>query len=359
MKPSLPIIALAIVAPVSAQMPVALELTLPAPPALVTRSDGAQIAYEVRVGNLHHQPIRLRSLEIVTADGRTLQRYEGEKLSALIGGQWVADDADRSLIPPGSRALLFVNQPVSGPLSGIRQRVAYTIGERAPVTVETPISPITAAPRPFGPPLRGGPWTAVYAPTLEFGHRRYIYAIGGTPRIPGRFAVDFFNANRDAKQQHYAADPGFGAEVLAVADGRIVAARDDFTDPDRRDPDARIDPENAAGNYVALDIGGGRTVFYEHLKRGLAVKRGDRVRRGQLIGRVGATGQVGGTHLHFHVADANSPLGAEGLPFAFDGFDQIGSYSSIDAVFASKWQATPLRRITAAIPAPNIVVRFR
>jgi murein DD-endopeptidase len=356
----LPFAILAIVAPASAQMPVSVELAVPAAPATLVRTDGMQIAYEIRISSFHRSPMRLRMLEILDAEGRPLARYEGEKLAALIGGQWVADDADRTLVAPAAHALLFVNQPVERPVTGIRHRLTYTIGERPPVTVESAAHPVAAAPQPFGPPLRGGPWSAVYQPAMEFGHRRYVYAVNGVPRVPGRFAIDFFHANRNPKEPRYAADPGFGVEVLAVADGRVVAARDDFADPAQRSPDERVNPEDATGNYVALDIGGGRIVFYEHLKQGLAVKPGERVRRGQVLGRVGATGQVGGTHLHFHVAGANSPLGAEGLPFAFDGFEQIGSWATIDQAFSGeRWQPAPPRHITAAAPAPNIVVRFR
>lgn len=359
---TLPVIAIfAIATPVSAQKipPISLELTVPAQPAHLTRADGLQIAYEIRVASFHRSPLRLNTLEILDGEGRTLSRYEGEQLAALIGGQWVAKDADRTLIAPGAHALIFINQPVERPVATVRHRITYTIAERPPVTIESAPHTAAVAPRPFGPPLRGGIWSAVYKPEMEFGHRRYIYALNGTPRVPGRFAIDFFHADRNPKEPRYAADPGFGAEVIAVADGEVIAARDDFADPVQRNPDEPGDPENATGNYVALDIGDGRVAFYEHLKQGLAVERGDRVRRGQRLGRVGATGQVGGTHLHFHVADTNSPLGAEGLPFALDAFEQVGSWVTIDQAFSGeRWQPAAPRRLTAAMPSPNVVIRF-
>lgn len=359
----LALVPLAIAVPASAQIPISAELTLLTAPAMLARADGMQVACEIRVASLHRSPMRLRTLEILDGEGRPLGRYEGDSLAALIGGQWVADDADRTLLAPAAHALLFVNLPVGRPVAAVRHRLTYTVGDRPPVTVESAPRAVAAPPAPFGPPLRGGTWSAVYQPAMEFGHRRYVYAVGGTPRIPGRHAIDFFHADRDPKEPRYAADPGYGAEVIAVADGAVVAARDDFADPERRDPNP-IAPENATGNYVALDIGanesgGRRIVFYEHLKQGLAVKPGDRVRRGQRLGRVGATGQVGGTHLHFHVADTNSPLGAEGLPFAFVAFEQIGSWKTIDQAFSGeRWQPAASRRFTAAMPAPNVVVRF-
>lgn len=358
----LPVIAaLAIAVPADAQKipPISLELTVASQPAHLMRSDGAQIAYELRISSFHRSPLRLTALEILDGAGSTLSRYEGDQLTALIGGQWVAEEADRTLIAPGGHATIFVNQPVAATVATVRHRITYTIADRPPVTIESTARTVAAAPRPFGPPLRGGTWSAVYKPEMEFGHRRYVYALNGTPRIPGRFAIDFFHADRNPKEPRYAADPGFGAEVIAVADGQVIAARDDFADPVQRNPDEPSDPENATGNYVAIDIGNGRIVFYEHLKQGLAVRKGDRVRRGQLLGHVGATGQVGGTHLHFHVADTNSPLGAEGLPFALDAFEQVGSWATIDQAFSGeRWQPAAARRFTAAMPSPNVVVRF-
>lgn len=358
----LPVIAtLAIATSASAQKipPISLELTVAGQPAHVARTDGTQIAYELRVSSFHRSPLRLNRLDILDGEGRTLGSYEGDKLTALIGGQWVAKDADRTLLAPASHATIFVNQPVERTVAAIRHRITYTIAERPPVTIEGAPRTVAATPSAFGPPIRGGIWSAVYQPAMEFGHRRYVYALNGTPRVPGRFAIDFFHADRNPKEPRYAADPGFGAEVIAVADGRVIAARDDFADPVQRNPNEASDPENATGNYVAIDIGNGRIVFYEHLKQGLAVRKGDRVRRGQLLGRVGATGQVGGTHLHFHVADTNSPLGAEGLPFALDAFDQVGSWTTIDQAFSGeRWQPALPRRFTAAMPSPNVVVRF-
>lgn len=357
----LPLAALTITAPAGAQKipPISLELTVAGQPAHLLRADGTQIAYELRVSSFHRSPLRLNALEILDGEGRTLARYEGDALAALIGGQWVAKDADRNLVAPAGHATIFVNQPVDRLVTAVRHRITYTIAERPPVTIESATRAVAAAPRPFGPPIRGGTWSAVYQPAMEFGHRRYVYALNGTPRVPGRFAIDFFHADRNPKEPRYAADPGYGAEVIAVADGRVIAARDDFTDPVQRNPDEPSDPENATGNYVAIDIGNGRIVFYEHLRQGIAVKRGDRVRRGQLLGRVGATGQVGGTHLHFHVADTNSPLGAEGLPFSLDAFEQVGSWTTIDQAFSGeRWQPAAPRRFTAVMPSPNVVIRF-
>jgi murein DD-endopeptidase MepM/ murein hydrolase activator NlpD len=213
------------------------------------------------------------------------------------------------------------------------------------------------------PPLGGGPWVAVYDPLLKGGHRTAIYAVEGRARIPGRFAIDFITLPHPGSSLRAPAVPpddrnGFGSDVLAVADGTVAAALDDTPD----DTPRPIAPESASGNYVALDIGGGRFAFYEHLQRGsLAVKAGQRVRRGEVIARLGSSGSTSiGPHLHFHVADRNSLLAAEGLPFVFREFTQLGGFASIDAlVDGQPWSAAPSeRQATLERPAPNAVLRF-
>jgi hypothetical protein len=220
----------------------------------------------------------------------------------------------------------------------------------------------------IGPPLRGGTWAAVYLPRLVGGHRTVFYTMDGTARIPGRFAIDFvrlgadgtFTVDTTGANDHN----GYGAEVLAVADGLVVHAMDDIADNVGAPTAAARALENATGNFVAIDIGNGKFAFYEHLQHGsVAVKPGDRVRRGQVISRLGNSGSTSiGPHLHFHVSDAPSALGAEGLPFAFSGFEVLGEFPSIDALRAgARWLAPPADRAGERRherPAPISVVRF-
>jgi hypothetical protein len=224
--------------------------------------------------------------------------------------------------------------------------------------------PLAAA---IHPPLRGGPWAAVFHPDWQRGHRRVPYAAQGRIGIPGRFAVDWVKLDDQGRMA--SGDPdivsnayAYGEDVLAVADAVVVATRNDFPEPERLSASPRYRMEDASGNFVALDIGDGRYAFYEHLRPGsIRVKPGQRIRRGDEIAQIGFSGSGNWPHLHFHIADAPSPLGAEGLPFALSRFRSLGSYDDIAALGKARWSVRPNE--TAAWrekerPADNAVVWF-
>ena len=114
---------------------------------------------------------------------------------------------------------------------------------------------------------------------------------------------------------------------------------------DPRVPDAQIDLGN--GNYA----------FYAHMIPGSqTVKLGDNVSAGQVIGRLGNSGNSTAPHLHFHVGDAPSPLGTEGVPFVIDEYSDLGIVVKFLAPWTPSALATTRRR---ELPFENHVVRFK
>ena len=265
------------------------------------------------------------------------------------------------MVAPGMRAVVYLSIPIAEAPRRLRHRIHFdVVGEGNVETAivdggETQVS-ARVAPR-LGPPLRGGPWVAVYDPQLERGHRRVLYAVDGRARIPGRFAIDWMRPGGTGS-----AGDGRGADVLAVADAIVAGTRDDVPEADSAGRAGPVALGDATGNYIALDLGGGVYAFYEHLRPGILVKRGDRVRRGQVIGALGSTGQATQPHLHFHVSDALSPLGAEGLPFTIENIEVLGAYASLEAFSrGGKWSDHPAggtAALDAFFPSPNLVVAF-
>lgn len=157
---------------------------------------------------------------------------------------------------------------------------------------------------------------------------------------------------------------GYGSEVLAVADATVAAAVDDLTESPTISENGPVALENVSGNYVTLDLGGGRYAFYEHLKHGsITVKRGDRVRSGQVIGLLGNSGSSSsGPHLHFHIADASDELAAEGLPYVFRNFEVVGAYEGVETFrTGARWDPpspAAAGKRSLELPGANSVVLF-
>jgi murein DD-endopeptidase MepM/ murein hydrolase activator NlpD len=353
------------------------ELTVRHPASLVRILGASFLVHELWIVNRGSTPATLTSVMVL--DGvRTIVRYADDDLRAHVGRPDLPRNHPTPLVlAPEHAAIVYFWSALPGtPTTAdqITHRVALSSGQPTDSqdVVEGGASTITplADAVVIDPPLRGAGWAAVYEPAMIGGHRTAVYTIDGVARIPGRFAIDFMRVLTAGRAHTDAANRpddwnGFGAEVLAVADARVADAVDGRSDTDRSGkPREAITRDNAAGNYVALDLGGGRFAFYEHLQQGsVAVKTGDRVRRGQVIARVGSSGSVSsGPHLHFHVSNAPSLLGAEGLPFVLRDFQTRGAFASIQAFvkgerFVERDPGVEARRALER-PAPNAVVDF-
>ena len=191
------------------------------------------------------------------------------------------------------------------------------------------------------------------------------YAPDGVERIPGRYAVDWVGIDERGRTTKGDADRpgqaiGYGAPVLAVADGTVAAVRDGLVESGSiaGNPARRLD--EASGNYVVLRVAPNRFVFYEHLRPGsVVVKVGDSVRTGAVVGALGFTGDSTGPHLHLHVADCASPLSCEGVPFTIRGMAELGRYLDVGQIGRSRWDGSRARgRLPAEWPGDNVVVSF-
>jgi hypothetical protein len=348
-----------------------LDVQIPSPPTPVKTDGRWQLAYELHITNFRAVDVVLTQVDVFgdDVDGTPLARYADQELAtrvARIGAR--ADRSDARMIAAGTRAVVFVwlGLDTAAPLPrGLRHRISYDVtgqAERQIATVGAGVVDVRREPPiVLASPVRGGPWAALYDPSMTGGHRRALFAIDGKARIPARFAIDWVRLGDDGRAfrgntSNLANFYGYGAEILAVADGVVESAVDQFSEPT-----VPITLDNEAGNYVAIQIGD-RFAFYEHLRPGsIRVKVGDHVHSGDVIAQLGASGSVSsGPHLHFHISDGKSPLGAEGYPFVFSQFDVLGTFQSLEAFAEGRpWEVRgAIGRHRMEMPIQQAVVRF-
>ncbi|RFP26134.1 M23 family peptidase [Duganella sp. BJB488] len=316
-------------APAPVFPPIQLEIRTPLAPTLFAGGGRSFLLYELHLHNFSDQALPLRGIEVINADnGAVLDLIKEPQLKErvrLAGGD---DDGGVPRLAAGQGAVAFLClafDTAAVPRT-LRHRVLLDNAFADSASIGTRANKMHV----LGPPLAGANWTADNGPSIQSHHRIGVFVAGGLAYNARRYAIDWkkylagATFGGDARDVH--AHFAYGQDVLAVADGRIVAARNDMPDniPRTKDgftPAVAITMDNIAGNFIVLDLGDGQFAQYAHLQPGsVRVKTGDRVRRGQLIAHVGNSGDARVPHLHFQVANAPDFLASEGLPYLIDHF---------------------------------------
>ncbi len=354
------------------------DVGVPFAPIPVTIEGKRHLIYELHVTDMGRDDLALRTVEVLDGPSRrVLGTYSGAALAAAIVHPGAPDPADPAVIGHGSQAVVFLDiigdSATKAPVTLLHHlqfapmNIAAAEGAQSHVTT-APTRVSSTPPAVLAPPLRGGNWLASHGPSNTSSHRRTLLTLNGSTTIAQRFAIDWTQIGPDG--QIFRNDPAsnanwtpYGADVLAVAGGRVVSAVDGLAenDPTADAKAINITYDNATGNHIVLDIGHGRYVLYAHLKTGsLKVQAGDVVKAGQVLAALGNSGKADAPHLHFQVMNGPSPLASEGLPFVFSRFSLQGHVASL-AIFVdgTGWRATEdasMRRLE--IPAENAVVAF-
>jgi len=362
-----------------ASFPPALEARVPKPPTVVHGGGQTILPYELHITNFTNQPITLQKVEVLSADagggGQPTLASSGASLLTLADSALARSlarpgtripAAERAHLAPGLRAVVYLWIPVSGtPPRAIRHRLTATpdTGTAGPLVLETAAVPVSTDLIVIAPPLKGSNWLAANGPSAESGHRRAMIPLNGAFYIAQRFAIDWVKL--DARNKTFSGDSlkngsyyAYGNNAYAVADGIVTEVKDSIPEnvPGVNSRAVPITLETVGGNHVIIDIGSGRYAFYAHLQpHSIRVKLGDHVKRGQVLGLVGNSGNSTEPHLHFHMSDGSSPLGSEGIPYAFETLYVIGHCQSLGETCTMA--ATPtVRRLS--MPVANEIVRF-
>jgi hypothetical protein len=346
------------------------DLHIPYTPGWVIIDGKPTVYYELRFTNFAKDSILLEKLEVFNpVDAAVIISYNKEDLTKRYSSIGVRRKNESNIVPPGASGIIYLEFVVQNnkPDVPLAHRLTFTIGHKSTAkltSIQGALIYLSGKPPLIvGSPLSNGPWAAVYDPAWETGHRRVIFTIDGKARIPGRFAIDFVRLNDQGAYARGDSDVvknwyGYGNDVFAVADGIVASTRDDFPESATISANPAYTADKATGNYISINIGNGNIVFYEHLTPGsITIKPGQSVKKGMKIATVGFTGQSTGPHLHFHVANMNSPLGAEGVPFVFEHFVSLGGYTDFSNFGNTPW--IPLKKVIAKErPVSNSVLRF-
>lgn len=304
-------------------------LTAPRP---AVGSDGQRhLVYELRMANPTGSPAELKAVDVLDAStGNTLLHLDRDTIAKRfsIGGRRGAESSNLGV---GQFGVLFVHVPLPAGTAvprGLVHRVsARLVQANADFSVRTGVSAVNDPPMiVLGAPLQGKGYIAGDGCCDSIRHVRALLPLNGAFVLAQRFAIDWEQADTENRlvrgdTKNVANYTIYGKDVLAVADGTVVAMRNDLPEqvPGALPKDLPI--AEADGNFVVLDIGGGNHVLYAHMQPGsVTVAVGAKVKRGDRLGKVGNTGNSQAPHLHLHVMDGPSPLLSNGVPYVFEHY---------------------------------------
>jgi peptidase M23-like protein len=326
--------------PKSAPNPLQLEMRVPFEPTAFPSEGRTHLMYELHLTNFGSTPLSVRRIEVFDAGvsgAQPIATFSSEQLSTMlqaVGMKASADANGNPQIAGGGSAIVFVAIELDRGLhvpEKILNRVVTTNSQAEGAIISTHHTMLHV----LGPPVEGSNWLAADGPSNdpENHHRRGIFVIDGQAVISRRYAIDWKQIEKDASFSGDARDVhsyyAYGRPVFAVADGRIVTAKDGLPDnvPGHGEsfhPAVPITIDTVAGNTITLDLDGGQFAYYMHLQSGsLLVKPGDRVRRGQVLARIGCSGDSREPHLHFEVTTSSKLIAGEGVPYLIERYRSI------------------------------------
>lgn len=351
----------------SVTAPARVEIETPEPPTPALIDSQRVLVYELHITSFARAPIRLLRIEVLGTPGRLLAAYTDSAVAALLepAGAMHEPAHDPARLDPGRRvvAYLWVPVPRQGVPDTLRNRLVFSPADSTASpdneTVAEAVVPVWRAEAVvLSPPLPAGIWLAGDGPSNVSNHRRALAALGGRTYIAQRFAIDWMlvGPNGDTHRGDATRNEnywGFDQPVFAVADGEVTEVVDSSADHAPHVLPGPVTLANIAGNHIILRIGPHRYVLYAHLEHGsVRVRPGERVRRGQTIAKLGDSGQTTAPHLHLHVTDGSSALGAEGVPWVLRSYEDLGSGNTFEL------NAHPDIPRERALPGESEVVRW-
>ena len=217
------------------------EIRVPVPPGPLASGGDHYLVYELLIKSFMPAPAQVGRVEVFaeSSAGRRLLEYAGEELgeNMLPPTSQEEDPVKRRTIGALSHGVVYVMLPISGSVTMPRQlfhRVWFDLpsGDSTVadyVDFETPIQASSVI--EIGPPLKGGPWAVFNGPSNDSGHRRMPLQLFGRSAFAQRYAIDYMLVDAEGRAMPVEDGgndtyPGYGEEVIAVADGVISTVFD-------------------------------------------------------------------------------------------------------------------------------------
>jgi murein DD-endopeptidase len=242
------------------------------------------LGFELHITNFRATDITLNRVDVFSQDAidQPIASYQDANLMNSIARPGAPSSlADTRAIGGGMRAVVYLwltFDKVEAVPHSLRHRFLFTIADSGDKSEERMMEAARIhipkeAPVVISAPLQDGNWAAGNGPSNGSIHRRALIPVSGQARIAQRLAIDWVQLGDDGKAWHGGSQEnqnwyGYGAEVLAVADGVVAEVKDGIPEnvplsPTRAVP---ITPETVGGNHVILDLGNGKFAFYAHLQ---------------------------------------------------------------------------------------------
>lgn len=334
------------------------------------------IEYELSIVNNYKRSLTLNQIEVLHADIKrtpilTFDKNFLKDHFNLLGNR---NELDSISIEPGRKGVATLQmtfEKADDVPKSIFHRLFVGITNKNGNVMDVPFEvAITEIPDPttitLGLPFNKGKW--IYSAE---SHKDARFITQGKPSYPQRYAIDWAFIEDDGtfvngdlkKNESY---PAYGKELLAVADGVVKEIKDGIPDNIPKQIDLKIDRETICGNYLVLDIGDNTNAVYAHLiPKSFKVKTGDTVKQGQVLGLLGNSGNSDDPHLHFHLeTDSPMTLGGEGIPYAFEKYKMLKSFTSEDMNRIFEGKKLELKDVTNddvrlnEIPIGNGLIEF-
>jgi len=171
-----------------------------------------------------------------------------------------------------------------------------------------------------------------YNQSTDGYHFHRLFFINGELKTAERFAFDNSEVNKKM-DNFYEGDPAVNTSyfsyrdtLYAVSDGIVVAIQDTLPENNGNTHNLTFSTLiELCGNFIILDIGGGRYASYAHcVPHSCFVQAGDTVKEGDPVALLGNSGNSDAPHLHFQIGDSPDFFFCNGIPFVLKKFTKIG-----------------------------------